>query len=56
LEWATLSGTLPLSVFVIFLILTHLSFNIPIRFKPKWDIALFGEELEKTATYQVKIA
>lgn len=31
-------------------------FNIPIRFKPKWDIALFGEELEKTATYQVKIA
>ncbi|KAG1758690.1 hypothetical protein EDD22DRAFT_909591 [Suillus occidentalis] len=30
-------------------------FNIPIRFKPKWDIALFGEELEKSATYQVKI-
>ncbi|KIK33138.1 hypothetical protein CY34DRAFT_813817 [Suillus luteus UH-Slu-Lm8-n1] len=31
------------------------SFNIPIHFKHKWDIALFGDELEKSATYQVDI-
>ncbi|KIK31474.1 hypothetical protein CY34DRAFT_814581 [Suillus luteus UH-Slu-Lm8-n1] len=36
-------------------VLSFHSFNIPIRFKPKWDVALFGEELEKSATCQVKI-
>ncbi|KAG2158597.1 NADP-dependent oxidoreductase domain-containing protein [Suillus bovinus] len=31
-------------------------FNIPICFKPKWDINLFDEEPEKVATYKAKIA
>ncbi|KAJ7478604.1 NADP-dependent oxidoreductase domain-containing protein [Mycena galericulata] len=34
----------------------HLRFNIPYRYEPKWDIALFDEEAEAKATYKVKIA
>ncbi|KAF7290049.1 Aldo keto reductase [Mycena chlorophos] len=30
-------------------------FNIPARFKPKWDIELFNEEAEKEATYHVRV-
>ncbi|CAK5281920.1 unnamed protein product [Mycena citricolor] len=30
-------------------------YNIPFRYTPKWDISLWGEEAEKTATYKVKI-
>ncbi|KAG2050914.1 Aldo/keto reductase [Suillus hirtellus] len=30
-------------------------FNIPFRYIPKWDINLFDEELEKTATHRVNI-
>ncbi|KAG2098429.1 NADP-dependent oxidoreductase domain-containing protein [Suillus discolor] len=30
-------------------------FNIPFRYIPKWDINLFDDELEKTATYRVNI-
>jgi len=33
----------------------HLRFNIPYRYKPMWDIALFGEEAEAKATHKVKI-
>ncbi|KAK7057773.1 aldehyde reductase 1 [Favolaschia claudopus] len=34
----------------------HLRYNIPYRYAPKWDIALFDEEAEKGATNKVKIA
>lgn len=34
----------------------HLRFNTPITYDKKWDINIFGEEAEKVATYQVKIA
>ncbi|KAJ7188974.1 NADP-dependent oxidoreductase domain-containing protein [Mycena filopes] len=33
----------------------HLRFNIPYRYDPSWDIALFGEEAEAKATHKVKI-
>jgi len=33
----------------------HLRFNIPAGYSPKWDINLFNEEVEKTATYQPKL-
>lgn len=33
----------------------HTRFNIPYRYKPKWDIGLFGEEEEKSATHPVNI-
>lgn len=31
-------------------------YNIPVTFKPKWNINVFNEEIEKSATAQVKIA
>jgi len=31
-------------------------YNIPYRYSPQWDIALFGEPEEAKATYKVKIA
>jgi len=31
------------------------SFNIPFRESIKWDINIFNEEVEKAATFQVKI-
>jgi hypothetical protein len=34
----------------------HLRYNIPVTFKPKWNINVFNEEIEKSATAQVKIA
>ncbi|KIM63911.1 hypothetical protein SCLCIDRAFT_673144 [Scleroderma citrinum Foug A] len=34
----------------------HRRFNIPITYKPKWDINVFDEQEEKVATHKVKIA
>lgn len=31
------------------------SYNIPCRFKPSWDIRLFHDQAEVTATHDVKI-
>jgi len=42
--------------YLLFYLFLPISFNIPVRFKPKWNINLFNEELEKVATYQVNIA
>ncbi|EMD32972.1 hypothetical protein CERSUDRAFT_118401 [Gelatoporia subvermispora B] len=33
----------------------HVRFNMPITYPPYWDINIFGEEVEKKATHQVKI-
>ncbi|KAI6148435.1 NADP-dependent oxidoreductase domain-containing protein [Pisolithus tinctorius] len=33
----------------------HKRFNIPITYSPKWDINVFDEPIEKTATHEVKI-
>nr|GAT56144.1 predicted protein [Mycena chlorophos] len=30
-------------------------YNIPYAYEPKWDVAIFGDEKEKEAKYQVKI-
>ncbi|KAJ6534046.1 NADP-dependent oxidoreductase domain-containing protein [Mycena vulgaris] len=34
----------------------HVRYNIPYRYSPKWDIALFDEPAEAGAAYKVKIA
>ncbi|KAJ7496603.1 NADP-dependent oxidoreductase domain-containing protein [Mycena latifolia] len=34
----------------------HVRYNIPFRYEPLWDIALFDEPAEAKATYKVKIA
>ena len=31
-------------------------FNVKTTYPPYWDINIFGDELEKTATHQIKIA
>ncbi|KAI6112002.1 NADP-dependent oxidoreductase domain-containing protein [Pisolithus croceorrhizus] len=33
----------------------HKRFNIPITYSPKWDINVFDEPIERTATHKVKI-
>ncbi|KAI6168647.1 NADP-dependent oxidoreductase domain-containing protein [Pisolithus thermaeus] len=33
----------------------HKRFNIPITYNPKWDINVFDEPIERTATHKVKI-
>ncbi|KAF5366021.1 hypothetical protein D9758_006718 [Tetrapyrgos nigripes] len=33
----------------------HTRYNIPVAFKPKWNINLFNEEVEKTAAHNVNI-
>ncbi|CAL1711660.1 unnamed protein product [Somion occarium] len=34
----------------------HTRFNIPVTYDPKWDINVFNEPIERTATHKVKIA
>ncbi|KAF9222468.1 Aldo/keto reductase [Gyrodon lividus] len=34
----------------------NLRYNIPVTYKPKWDINIFDEEIEKSAAKQVRIA
>ena len=33
----------------------HVRYNTPYTYTPKWDINVFGEEVEKNATHQIKI-